>query len=103
MITTLLAVALAAAGPALPPEGARATVTVAHADLRLDRAADVRRLDRRIARAAEAVCGTASDADLAGRNAVIRCRTATIASVQSQRNVMLARAVPGGNAVAMTR
>ena len=100
MITTLLAVALAAAQSAAPSP---ATRTVSHADLQLDRNADVRRLDRRIARAAEAVCGTASDADLAGRNAVIRCRDATIASAKARRDVMIARAVLGGNVVAMTR
>lgn len=100
MIMTLFAVAVAVAQTAASQP---ATLTVSHADLRLDRPSDVRRLDRRIARAAERVCGTASDADLAGRNAVNRCHTATIASVRERRDVAVAAAVLAGNAVAMTR
>lgn len=51
-------------------------------------------LDRRIGRAAETVCGAASDLDLAGQNAVRRCRDATIAATE----VQLAQTLAAGRA-----
>lgn len=70
----------------------RWTERVAHHDLRLDRAADVERLNRRILRAAQAACGSAPDFDVRGRNDVRRCRVRTVASVADQRDRAIAAA-----------
>lgn len=80
----------ASAALAVAPAPAREPrVAVGHADLRLDRARDVLTLDRRIARAAQGVCGAASDADLRGRNQARRCRGDTIASVAAARTRLI--------------
>lgn len=73
------------------------TQIVRHADLDLRRAADIRRLDRRIAIAVRAACGTASDLDLAGRNAVTRCRKDTEAALSARRAQAIAAAKGDAN------
>ncbi|KQS04112.1 hypothetical protein ASG11_07515 [Sphingomonas sp. Leaf357] len=65
---------------------------VRHADLDLRRASDIRRLDRRIGIAVRAACGTASDLDLAGQNAVTRCRKDTEAMLSARRARAIATA-----------
>lgn len=86
-----LGAALAASLLAAPATARDGRVqAVRYADLRLDRPADVRRLDRRIWRAAQAVCGLAPDYDVRGRVMSWRCRTATIASVADQRERAIA-------------
>ena len=63
-------------------------------DLRTDRGQ--RQLEQRLARAARDVCGTASDADLRGKNALRACREDAIARASAQREEMLAAASRGG-------
>jgi UrcA family protein len=59
-------------------------------DLDLDSASGKRALDRRLAAAAREVCGTASDADLEGKNAVRLCRDEALARAQGTRDQILA-------------
>jgi UrcA family protein len=54
-------------------------------DLDLSREAHVRKLNRRIAIAVAEVCGAASDADLAGKNDVRRCRAETTSRLTAER------------------
>jgi UrcA family protein len=66
-----------AAGPALAAPAPSAPQVVHYADLDLSGAAGRRELDRRIGIAVREACGSASDADLHGRNLVQRCRVET--------------------------
>ena len=99
--TTLFALALIATAASVTPTVAQAadpaTVSsiVQTADLDLASSDGQRELDRRIVRAARDVCGVASDADLAGKNAVRECRVETLAQVASQRDQLLAAARMG--------
>jgi UrcA family protein len=81
-MTKLIPLAALAAILPLVPATASPTVTnrvvVSFQDLDLGSVRGRAALDRRIARAAEEVCGTASEADLAARNAVRRCRAGTV-------------------------
>lgn len=61
------------------------------ADLKLDSAAGQRVLDRRLAAAARQVCGTASDADLDGKNAVRHCRDEALTRARTALDQRLAR------------
>lgn len=96
MMKFLIGAALAASTIA-PAWAQEPPVVVPHADLTLTRAADVARLDRRIARAARAACGTPSDADLRARNQAARCLRETVASVAPAR----ARAIRGSDRPAL--
>lgn len=87
-IATLLAFT---ATPALA-EPVIATSTVQTADLNLSSAKDQRVLDHRLGQAVKEVCGTASDADIAGKNEVRRCRVETLARVAGERDERVARA-----------
>lgn len=73
-----------------PPVIASAKVQVA--DLDLSTINGQRALDRRLTRAVIEVCGIASDADLAGKNEVRRCRTDTLASLSDERDQRIAAA-----------
>ena len=73
---------------------------VAVGDLDLASEAGIRTLNRRIRYAAEAACGTASDADPAGKNEVRRCRIETAASVSAQRQQAIAAARPASTVLA---
>ena len=94
--TAFFALALITSAAIIAPTAGQAaepvTVTsvVQTADLDLASANGQRELDRRIARAARVVCGTASDADLEGKNDVRQCRAETIAAAVSQREQLLA-------------
>ena len=88
-IATLLAFTVT---PALAEPAPIAVSTVQTADLDLSNAAGQRALDQRIARAAFEVCGTASNVDLEGKNAVRQCRDETIAKAGVQREQLLAAA-----------
>src|SRR5688572_4707818 len=99
--TALFALALIASAATIAPTASQAvepapvTSIVQTADLDLASASGQRELDRRIVRAARDVCGTASDADLAGKNDVRQCRAETIAAVTAQREQLLAAAKAG--------
>ncbi len=101
MSKLLILAALAAAPLAQPafaqPAPIPRTAVVAHADLDLATKKGARTLDRRIWRAVVAVCGTAPDYDLEGKNDVRECRrdTRAIASAEAQQVIAdAARARP---------
>ena len=91
----LLASAFTAA-PAWAQPPASATITVHTADLDLGSRAGVAALDRRINAAIGLVCGDASDADVHGKNVVVRCRAEARAQAAAQRNRALAFARRAG-------
>lgn len=78
------------------PVGAEAApvdlnVSIVHiADLNLSNAAGRAQLDQRLVIAAHEVCGTASDADLAGQNDVRDCRHRVLADARAQANRAIA-------------
>lgn len=65
------------------------SVAVSYADLNLASPLGRTILDRRIANAASQLCGTASQVDLNATAAVDTCLSATIDSVQPQRDAAL--------------
>jgi len=68
-----------------------AGITVGYADLNLSSAAGRNVLDRRIADAAERLCGYAHPLELGWVAVVESCRAETIAATQPQRNAALGR------------
>jgi UrcA family protein len=96
-LITLAAIASAAviSPTAASAEPVTATSIVQTADLNLSSNVGQRELDLRIAQAAREVCGTASDVDLEGKNAVRHCREQTIAQASSQREQLVAAAKSG--------
>ncbi len=84
-----LAAALTSA-PAFAQPAASAPQVVHYADLDLSSAAGRRELDRRIGIAVREACGTASDADLHGRNLVQRCRVETRQAIAARRTAAVA-------------
>lgn len=67
------------------------SVTVSIADLDLTSAAGQRTFERRLARAVVELCGEAADVDLAGRNAVRKCRADTMAQAHAAKDQRLAQ------------
>ena len=93
MTKILLASLLAfTATPALAEAPVIATTTVQTADLDLSSTQGQRALDQRLNQAVKEVCGTASDADIAGKNDVRRCRVDTLASLSDDRDQRIAAA-----------
>jgi UrcA family protein len=95
----LATAAVIKAAPGLA-EAAPAKVNVSvvrTADLDLSSEAGRRQLDQRLVIAAREVCGVASDADLAGKNQVRRCRDEVLARAHERRDAVLA-----GQPIAMT-
>lgn len=95
--SALLILLAVVAAPALaqdPAEARVATSVVRTADLDLSRTADRSMLDRRLDRAVIEACGSAPDYDLAGGNAVVRCRSDTRGQANARRDAMLARSAP---------
>jgi UrcA family protein len=88
-----------AAGPAFAQPAAPAQV-VHYADLDLSSATGRHELDRRIGIAVREACGTASDADLHGRNLVQHCRVDTRRAIAARRSAALAAAGVPGNSYA---
>lgn len=91
------------ATPALadPPSPGHNRSIVRTADLDLGSADGQRRLDRRLVEAVNQACGMASDADLAGSNAVRRCRETAHAAIAGERN-RLVKLASRGAVVAVT-
>ena len=73
-----------------------ATRTVTAADLRLDRPGDLARLDLRIARAAQKLCGPAPDWDLVRKAEAKRCRADALSAARTQRDRLVAEARRSG-------
>jgi UrcA family protein len=88
-IATLLAFS---ATPVQAEPPAIATSVVQTADLDLSSKAGQRVLDHRLTQAVKEVCGIASDADVAGKNEVRRCRVETLAGLVSERDQRIAAA-----------
>lgn len=99
--TVLFALALIASATTIAPtvalafEPAAVTSVVRTADLDLSNADGRLELQRRIVRAAYEVCGTASDADLEGKNDARQCRKETISQAAAQREQLFAAAGAG--------
>lgn len=95
----MLAMAAIASAATIAPTVAAEPVTVTSivrtADLDLASPVGQRELDKRIAKAAREVCGSASIVDLEGSNDVRACRKATIAEAAAQREQLLAAARSG--------
>jgi UrcA family protein len=99
---TLLSIAALAASLCVAPAAAQTSTSgatsrvVSYADLDLRNAAGVSELERRIRAAVRDGCGTASDADLEGKNEVRRCReiASEIASIKLERAIAAARQSP---------
>jgi UrcA family protein len=97
----LITAAAIKAAPAMAETPAPATnVTwVRTADLNLASDLGQRTLERRLAAAAREVCGSASSADLSGKNAVRRCRDETLSTARATRDRMLATTDQHGAAI----
>lgn len=80
------------ATPALAEAPALVQSTVQTADLDLSTARGQRTLDQRLSQAVKEVCGSASDADIEGKNDVRRCRVETLAQLAGERDQRIARA-----------
>lgn len=78
------------AGRAGPVE--QVTLRIGYGDLDLATDSGRSRLDRRLGAAVAEACGSASDLDLAGQNAVRRCRVAARQAATVQRDLALAAA-----------
>ena len=97
LASALITTGIIKAAPALAeaPAGETNVSLVRTADLDLRSDAGQRKLDQRLAIAAREVCGTASDVDIEGKNAVRKCRDETLAQARSQRDAVLAEAGRG--------
>lgn len=72
-------------------EPIQAVSVVRTADLDLASNAGRAALDHRLIVAAQEVCGTAADVDLAGRNAVRQCRTDVLAKARARSEQLATR------------
>ena len=83
LITTAAIKAVPAA--AEPASSQPVNVSIVHtADLNLSTDAGRRALDARLSQAAREVCGSPSDADLAGKNKARECRTTVLADARAK-------------------
>jgi UrcA family protein len=103
LTAALITTAAIKAAPAFAESPAPATNVslVRTADLDLGSEAGRNTLDSRLVRAVRDVCGTASDADLEGQNAVRACREQTLAQARG-RGALLVAAVSSGETLAIT-
>ena len=98
LASALITTAAIKAVPAVaePVAGSDVNVSIVHtADLYLSTDAGRRALDVRLAQAAREVCGSASDADLAGKNKARACRANVLADARARGEQLAAR---GGSA-----
>ena len=94
-VSALATAAVIKAAPAVSePTASRNTSIVKTSDLDLSTAKGRAALDHRLVNAAYEVCGSASDADLAGKNAVRECRTDVLASARARSQQLATRAGP---------
>jgi len=92
--SALITTAALKAVPALaqPAASPNINVSIVHtADLNLSTDAGRQALDHRLVQAAREVCGTASDADLAGKNKVRACRVTVLADARAQGQELASR------------
>lgn len=91
-LTALLITASPAPAQSVASEARTYVSFVPTGDLDLGTETGQRQLRQRLANAARAVCGVASDADLKGKNEVRKCREEAIARASAQRDVLAAEA-----------
>ena len=94
---TILSVAALGAALAVTPASAPASApersaTINYSDLNLRDKVDVARLEGRIRAAIRDICGTSSDADPKGKNAVRACKNQTRAAAARARDGAISRA-----------
>lgn len=92
LLLSLAAVATLAAPAVARPAAPPVRIVVSTGGLDLASAAGQDRLDRRIARAADTACGTASSVDLVGQRRVRVCRSEAVRAALPQRDAALAQA-----------
>ena len=93
--SALVTAAAIKAAPALA-QGAPASVSLVRTtDLDLGSDSGRRALDQRLANAAREVCGSASAADVEGRNEIRKCRDEALAKVRADRGALIADAKRG--------
>ena len=98
LASALITAAAIKAAPALAQESKPAETAVSFvrtADLDLGSNSGLKQLDQRLSNAAREVCGTASDADIRGKNEVRRCPDETLARAHIQRDRLIAIAERG--------
>jgi UrcA family protein len=94
-ISALATAAVIKAVPAFSEPVAAQNVSVVHtADLDLSSEAGRNTLDHRLVTAASEVCGTASDADLTGKNQVRACRADVLARARAESGQLASRGRP---------
>lgn len=85
LVSALATAAVIKGVPALAEPASTQNVSIVRtADLDLSTSAGQQALDQRLVIAVREVCGTASDADLAGKNQVRECRHLTLAQARSK-------------------
>ncbi len=89
LASLLLPIALLSAPVSADPIQAE-SLTVSIADLDLSSTTGQRTFDRRLGRAVVELCGQAADVDLAGRNAVRKCRADTLAQAYQAKDQRVA-------------
>ena len=81
-----------AVSPASAKDDGDPVRVVHYSDLNLQTSRGVDQLDRRVAAAISEMCGTSENRDLGALNQEQACRTASLASVASQRTTAIAAA-----------
>ncbi len=101
LTSALITTAAIKAAPAFAqPGGIEPNISrVQTADLDLNSDAGQHKLELRLVRAAREVCGTASDADVVGKNEVRKCRADTLAKARGQSETL---AAGRGDVIAVT-
>ena len=94
-VSALATAAVIKAAPALSEPVSFQNVSIVRtSDLDLSTSSGRAKLDHRLVNAAYEVCGSASDADLAGKNAVRACRADVLASARARSQQLAAHAGP---------
>jgi UrcA family protein len=90
--SALITAVVIKAVPALAEAAPEQAVSIVHTvDLDLSTASGRQALDHRLVTAAYDVCGTASDADLAGKNQVRACRVEVLAKARADSRQLASR------------
>lgn len=97
MTKTLILAALAATSLVQPvfAEPVTQSVVVEHKDLDLGTRDGAKALQHRVWRAVVAVCGTASEFDIAGKNDIRQCRRDTLQVASAKADLVIAGASRG--------
>jgi UrcA family protein len=100
----LVTAALIKAAPALSePVSAQNSIVVQTADLDLSTNAGRQQLDHRLINAAREACSSASDVDLAGKNAERKCRKDVLAQARARGHALAAGGSDGTILIAAVR